>query len=134
MAELVDAVDLKSIVPRTCRFESGLGYFIFFHMSLELLNKPMSELLSEFPSMKRALFSSFHIGGCQSCAYKNDETLSEVCERNEISAEEAVSAILESAERDSAMMVTPMELKALLKEDSDALLLDCRTREEYDAV
>ena len=103
-------------------------------MSQELLNLPMSELRDRYPSMKRALFSAFHIGGCQSCAYGDDETLTSVCERNDLDPTIAVKEILESAERDAEMMITPLDLKELLTSDNPPLLLDCRTREEHDAV
>jgi len=103
-------------------------------MSDDLLTLPMSELRSRFPSMKRALFSSFHIGGCQSCAYKDHETLQEVCERNELSAQEVIEAVLESEKRDQSMMISPKELKALIGGNDPPLLLDCRTREEHEAV
>lgn len=103
-------------------------------MSEELLTKSMDTLKAEYPSMKRALFSAFHIGGCQSCAYGDGETLASVCERNELDPEKAVKEILESAERDSAMMLSPKELKELLESTEGVLLLDTRTREEHEAV
>ena len=42
----------------------------------------MMELVSEYPGAQRALFKGFHIGGCSSCGFRPDETLSSVCERN----------------------------------------------------
>jgi len=84
--------------------------------------------------MKRALFSSFHIGGCQSCAYADGETLASVCERNKLNSDEVVKEILESAERDAEMMLTPQQLQELRLQDQDLLLLDSRTREEHEAV
>lgn len=103
-------------------------------MSESLLTFPMNELRTRYPSMKRALFSAFHIGGCQSCAYDDSETLATVCERNELDPEVVVKEILESAERDAAMTLSPSEVKALLDADSTTLILDCRTREEHEAV
>ena len=35
----------------------------------------MDELLARLPGARRALFAAFHVGGCQSCAYQDDETL-----------------------------------------------------------
>ena len=43
----------------------------------------MGELVSHFPGAQRALFRAYHIGGCSSCGFKPDETLSEVCARND---------------------------------------------------
>jgi len=103
-------------------------------MNQDLLNTPMQELRKRFPSMKRALFSTFHIGGCQSCAYGDEETLASVCERNDLDPDKAIHEILESAKRDAQMMISPEELNNLLTSDTPPPLLDCRTREEYEAV
>ena len=46
-------------------------------------NLTMSELLQSFPGAQRALFRRYHIGGCSSCGFRNEETLAEVCARNE---------------------------------------------------
>ncbi len=100
----------------------------------DLLTLPMTELKQRYPSMKRALFSAFHIGGCQSCAYGEDETLASVCERNELAPAAVAAEILESAERDAAMMLSPQEAQSLLQSAEPPLLLDTRTREEYEAV
>jgi len=101
---------------------------------MNLLNRTMTELRSEFPSMKRALFSSYHIGGCQSCAYSDEETLADVCKRNELDPQEVVKTVEESLARDAQMMLSPEEAQSLLAHNPEALLLDCRTREEFDAV
>lgn len=94
----------------------------------------MSELRELFPSMKRALFSSFHIGGCQSCSYSDEESLQSVCEKNELDPEDAIKEIIESNERDQEMMLSPAEVKELITSGKSVLLLDSRTREEYEAL
>lgn len=97
-------------------------------------NTPMSEIISTFPGSKRALFARYHIGGCSSCAYRDDETLDEVCQRNEIETGEAIKHILASHEVDKAMLISPQEVKALIDAGEEVLLLDTRTREEHEAV
>lgn len=92
----------------------------------------MAELLQAWPGARRALFATFHIGGCQSCAYRDDETLAEVCARNEIEVDEAVRCLVEAQERDAAMLLAPAELAEVVAKG--ALLLDLRTREEFEAV
>ncbi|MDE0594374.1 MAG: rhodanese-like domain-containing protein [Akkermansiaceae bacterium] len=94
----------------------------------------MEDLLASLPGARRALFSTYHVGGCQSCSYRDDETLSEVCSRNEIAVEEAIAELLASHERDHEMLITPAELKARLDAGESLRLLDIRTREEHDAV
>ena len=43
----------------------------------------MSELLQAFPGAQRALFAKYHIGGCQSCGFSPNETIAQVCARND---------------------------------------------------
>jgi len=97
-------------------------------------NATMQALLSEFPSAKRALFARYHIGGCKSCSYADDESLSAVCERNELAVEEVVAHILESMEHDQKMLLEPSELKTWLDEGRQLVLLDARTREEFEEI
>jgi hypothetical protein len=46
-------------------------------------NITMRELLEQFPGAQRALFRRYHIGGCASCGFAPEETLTGVCARNE---------------------------------------------------
>lgn len=95
----------------------------------------MSEVLSRFPGAKRALFAEYHIGGCQSCAYGDDETLAEVCERNEnLPVDEVIAHILSAHENDRRILMEPADLAEFLKGNSGYRLLDLRTREEHEAV
>lgn len=95
----------------------------------------MIEITTKFPGARRALFARYHIGGCSSCAYKDDETLSQVCERNEITAIEAAQHILNSHEEDQKMLIEPLKLKELIDEKRvEIRLIDTRTREEHEAV
>jgi len=104
-------------------------------MALELHpDLTMAILLENYPGARRALFASFHIGGCQSCSYKDDETLAQVCERNEIELEEALICLKESHAHDREMLVSPEKLKKLLNSKQPPLLLDVRTREEHEAI
>ena len=60
-------------------------------------NITMGDVLDRFPGAKRALFAAYHIGGCQSCSYDSDETLAEVCERNEnLPVDEVINHILQA--------------------------------------
>ncbi|MEM7698982.1 MAG: rhodanese-like domain-containing protein [Verrucomicrobiota bacterium] len=95
----------------------------------------MGDLLARFPGAKRALFARYHIGGCQSCAYDDDETLAEVCQRNEeLPVAEVIEHILDAHENDKRMLIEPLELKEQLSGDAPPRLLDLRTREEHEAV
>ena len=94
----------------------------------------MKTLLSRLPGARRALFAAFHIGGCQSCAYQDDESLASVCARNEIPVDEAIAYLLKSHEHDQEMLVAPADLKSRLDGGESVLLVDTRTREEHEAV
>ena len=97
-------------------------------------NITMAELLAVYPGAQRALFRKYHIGGCSSCGFQADETLADLCARNEgLPVEEVAGHILASHEADARLMVAPPEAAALV-EAGKARLVDIRTREEYDAV
>ncbi len=95
----------------------------------------MEELSALIPGARRALFSRYHIGGCQSCGFEPTETLAEVCARNEgIPVEEAVAHLTASHENDLRMQLSPTEVRTLVEADPPATLVDLRTREEFEAV
>lgn len=93
----------------------------------------MDDLLERFPGARRALFSAYHIGGCSSCAYRDDESLAEVCQRNDLDPADVITTITESHQRDAAFLIEPAAAAERLAAN-DAILLDIRTREEFEAV
>jgi rhodanese-related sulfurtransferase len=95
---------------------------------------PMASLLARFPGAKRALFARYHIGGCSSCAYRDDETLAEVATRNEIDVIEVIDHILQSHTVDAAMLIAAKDVKELVESGAEIVFLDTRTREEHEAV
>lgn len=98
-------------------------------------NTTMGEVLGNFPGAKRALFARYHIGGCQSCAYDDSETLAEVCTRNEdLPVAEVVDHILSAHENDEKILFDPKDLAEAIKGELPPRLIDLRTREEHDAV
>jgi rhodanese-related sulfurtransferase len=94
----------------------------------------MGELLETFPGAQRALFRNYHIGGCASCGFRPEETLAEVCSRNDgLDPEEVLETVRQASAEDERLMISPLEVKQLL-EAKEVELLDIRTREEYEAV
>ncbi len=92
---------------------------------------PMGVILETLPGARRAIFARYHLGGCQSCAFSNDETLADLCKRSEIPVDEVLAHLLASHVHDSAMLMEP----AVAMERIDSLrLVDLRTREEHEAV
>ena len=95
----------------------------------------MSALLQQFPGAQRALFRKYHIGGCSSCGFALDETLANVCLRNDnLDVDEVVEHIITSHHADAAIQIEPRDLAERLARGEKVYLLDVRTREEWDAV
>jgi rhodanese-related sulfurtransferase len=98
-------------------------------------NITMHELLEQMPGAQRALFRKYHIGGCSSCGFRPDETLSGVCARNDgLPVNEVIDYLLASHEEDKKMQIEPAELAQLRANNTPLQLLDIRTREEFDAA
>jgi rhodanese-related sulfurtransferase len=94
----------------------------------------MRELLEISPGAQRALFRQYHIGGCASCGFRPEETLAEVCARNEnLPVAEVIDYLLTSQEEDRRTLITPTELAAALQ-GGGAKVVDVRTREEFEAA
>jgi rhodanese-related sulfurtransferase len=93
----------------------------------------MRELLEVYPGAQRALFKKYHIGGCASCGFLPDETLGELCARNEnLSPAEVIAYLEASREEDAQMRIEPAELARQL--GGGLKLVDIRTREEFEAA
>lgn len=95
----------------------------------------MGALLDAWPGARRALFAKYHVGGCSSCGFSMDETLAEVCSRNEeMEIREVIAHLQNSRELDAALEISPMELKSAMDSEIPPRLLDVRSREEFEAV
>ena len=96
----------------------------------------MKQLQELMPGARRALFAKYHIGGCQSCGFDDDETIEEVCERNEnLPVNEVIDHLLLSSEHDQRIQISPRDLKDELDQAYEEIkLLDIRSREEVEAV
>ena len=91
----------------------------------------MGVILETLPGARRAIFARYHLGGCQSCSFSNEETLAELCARSEIPVDEVLEHLHASHVHDSAMLMEPTVAKM---EIAGLLLIDLRTREEHEAV
>jgi rhodanese-related sulfurtransferase len=95
----------------------------------------MREVLDAFPGAQRALFRRYHIGGCSSCAFQPDETLEQLCARNNnLNVTEVLDHIKTSHEQDARIFIEPADLASWLKTDPAIRLVDVRSREEFEAV
>lgn len=95
----------------------------------------MQEVLEAYPGAQRALFRRYHIGGCSSCGFQLNETLGQLCQRNNrLNVGEVLSHIQASHELDAKMLISPTDLSKLLARDKSVKVVDVRSREEFEAV
>ena len=95
----------------------------------------MEGVLSAYPGARRALFRQYHIGGCSSCGFKMDETLGDICDRNNnLDVSEVLAEIQSSHEADLKILIEPEALAEEKESNPNLKLLDIRTQEEFDAV
>lgn len=95
---------------------------------------PLREILASYPSARRALFAAYHIGGCQSCAFSEEDTLAEVCRQNDIDELKARETIAQSHQEEQELLISPHQLQSELSSEHPPKLIDTRTREEHEAV
>ena len=119
----------SALDPRTTCFDS-----VAVTLTLPDPKSPVREILASYPSARRALFAAYHIGGCQSCAFSEEDSLAEVCQQNEIDIEEARKTIAQSHQDEQALLISPLDLQSKLASQTPPKLIDTRTREEHDAV
>ncbi|QTN31310.1 hypothetical protein HZ994_02855 [Akkermansiaceae bacterium] len=94
----------------------------------------MGELMAAMPGARRALFAKYHLGGCQSCAFDDGESLAELCKRAELDAVEVLAHLLASHEHDLTMLMEPEVVKSRMDAGEEIHWVDVRTREEHEAV
>jgi rhodanese-related sulfurtransferase len=94
------------------------------------VNWKMSDVMAAMPGARRALFAKYHLGGCQSCAFDETETLADLATRAELDGGEILEHLLKSHEHDLTMLMNPAEVVAA----EEVIFVDVRTREEHEAV
>jgi rhodanese-related sulfurtransferase len=95
----------------------------------------MADVLARFPGAQRALFRRYHIGGCSSCGFQPTETLEQLCRRNNnLAVDEVLDHIRSSHEQDEKIWIGARELAALREREPEVMLLDVRSREEFEAT
>lgn len=94
----------------------------------------MDEVEARIPGARRALFRHFHLGGCSSCAFSPQETLRQLAARSGADVADMIAKIEAAAQADQAVFLEPSELKRWQDEGRTHLLVDVRSREEFEAV
>lgn len=94
----------------------------------------LRQVLEAYPGAQRALFRRYHIGGCASCAFQPEETVAQLCARNNhLDPAEVLEHIAASHRQDEELQLSPAELSQLLQ-GGPVHLVDIRSREEYEAT
>jgi rhodanese-related sulfurtransferase len=92
----------------------------------------MQDVLQAFPSAQRALFSKYHIGGCNSCGYQPEDVLEDVARRHNITDVDEVVAFIHSAdESDRRIQVKVADVATALRSAAPPRLLDMRGPDEW---
>jgi rhodanese-related sulfurtransferase len=87
----------------------------------------MAEIQRHYPSARRALFQRYHVGGCSSCAFEEQDTLEKVCQdHNLLDVPGVIQHLLRSHEVDQRMQVEPEVVKGWLDRREEFLFLDLR--------
>lgn len=95
----------------------------------------MRQVLERYPGAQRALFRRYHIGGCSSCGFQPDETLEDVCRRNNgLEVREVLEQIRASHDQDARVLMEPKELAETLSDGRAVKLLDIRSQDEFHAA
>lgn len=95
----------------------------------------MEQVLAAYPGARRALFRKYHIGGCSSCGFAPNETLTQLAERNgKLNVDEVIAHIQSAAEADKQLEIAPKDVAERRQRGEKIRLLDLRTREEWDAI
>ena len=95
----------------------------------------MQVVLEAYPGARRALFRRYHIGGCSSCGFQPEETLQQLCERNNsLNSAEVLDHIKTSHDQDAKLQISPADLAALMKTEPALKLVDIRSRPEWNTT
>jgi rhodanese-related sulfurtransferase len=91
----------------------------------------MEEILNRIPSAQRALFQRYHVGGCSSCGFQPEDTLTKVCkDRNLLDVNEVLETLKRAHEVDQKMQVAATEVKSWLDAGEDLSFIDVRPPNE----
>jgi rhodanese-related sulfurtransferase len=98
-------------------------------------NISMGDLLGLIPGAQRALFMRYHIGGCSSCGFRLEETLAQVCQRNQdLPVSEVIAHLQTSHAEDQKILIKPSKVSEIIASGEGVQIVDIRTREEFDAA
>lgn len=92
----------------------------------------MADLLAAFPGAQRALFKGFHVGGCKSCGFSEEDTLAEVARKHDKDVDAMVLYLEEAQRQEAELLIDPGQALKEIRAKA-ARLIDLRTPREYEA-
>src|SRR5574341_2547881 len=92
----------------------------------------MSQILEAYPGAQRALFQGFHIGGCQSCGFSENDSLEAVCKNHQLEVEPVIAHIYKSYELDQKIQISAKEVSERIKRGEKIKILDVREPWEHE--
>ena len=95
----------------------------------------MGDILNAYPSAKVALFQRYHIGGCASCGYQPEDTLTGVLQTHNIadSLDTVIDYIQDSQDVEARLHIHPKEVAEALDHGEKLQFFDVRSAEEWEA-
>lgn len=90
----------------------------------------MSDLLAAFPGARRALFKGFHVGGCQSCGFSDEDTLAAVAQKHDKEVGAMIAYLTEAREQEQALVIEPEEAMRRAQQN-EVYIIDLRSPEAY---
>src|SRR5215470_17634425 len=99
-------------------------------------NSTMGDILNAYPSAKVALFQRYHIGGCASCGYQPEDTLTGVLQTHNIvdSLDTVIDYIQANQDVEGTRHNHPKEGAQALQLPEKLDLFDLRSAEEWEAT
>lgn len=98
------------------------------------LTSTMKEVEVKFPFARALLHSKFHVGGCASCGYEQDETIEQVANKHSKDAHQMIMALNLGIEDMQKAEITCAEVTELKKRNAKILCLDVREEWEYEVA
>src|SRR5215467_12894001 len=98
-------------------------------------NSTMGDILNAYPSAKVALFQRYHIGGCASCGYQPDDTLTGVLQTHNIadSLDTVIDYILDSQDVEARPKMLPKKVAEAIDRGKKLQFYDVRSAEKWKA-
>lgn len=95
------------------------------------LQSTMKDVEKNLPFARALLHAKFHVGGCATCGYEPDETISEVAHKHSKSAAEMLIALNNGLSDMQTAEIEPVAASKLIAEP-DVLIVDVREAWEHE--